>query len=86
MWNMHCKHSAPTAQHFYGLVGEELAGMQGELLHNPCGMADGLSCGKNRVGRCHFLRLQRMGAELWGYLGSEGTKCRIGQKTPFAAG
>jgi len=39
---MHCKHSAPTAQHFYGLVGAELIGMQGELLHNPCGMADGL--------------------------------------------
>lgn len=36
---MHCKHSVPTAQHFYGLVGAELIGMQSELLHNPCCMA-----------------------------------------------
>jgi len=74
MWNMHCKHSAPTAQHFYGLVGEELLGMWSALLQNLCGVADGLSHGKNRAGRCHLLRSQRVGAGLWG---SGGTQQRI---------
>lgn len=78
---MHCKHSAPTAQHFYSLVGEELIGVWRGLLPKPCCVADGLSPGKYRAGWCHLFRSQRMGARLWG---SGAGNRELGRKAPLA--